>query len=200
MMEAQATTQEPVNPWRAVWMRPREAVRAALDHRPVWELYALSVAGGFVMSLYQMDGSASLWEWLLISPVAGVLGLLWYSLIFGFSCLFFGGSAGPRAIQTAIAWALPPLLPILALSLLYFGLFGSVPFARWGEPAGSAAESLARSGFKNLSLVLLAWSGWIFFSGLAEVQGFSFIRAVASVLFPPILLAVAFLCLEWFVI
>lgn len=195
-METELVAAPPLpNPWRTIWFAPRRTIRAIIDReeRPSFVGVIVLAAVHQVLASLQVDpyeGSFSASRSAM--PIAlGVIQLVFGILVGPFLLAFVGGWLGgegdPADIRQGVAWSYVPhavgglfLLPMLIA-------YGGPPSAEGPE---TALQWLAIP-FALASLALTLWSGVLHVITLAEVQRFSILRAIASVvilLIPLILL------------
>jgi hypothetical protein len=171
-------------PWFVIWARPAQAIRAVLQwDRPLgfWPLailYALST-GFFIANFYSwgLHRSSIFLVFLigLASPLIGGVVLHCNALFYALCVRALGGEGAVTTIRMCVAWSKTPHVLALALWLV---LFVSEPKTAFIQYA-SSGSSLWISG---VALAILLWSMAILVEGIALVESFSKLRAVAAVL------------------
>lgn len=183
-----------VNPWRAIWTRPREAVRAAIEQDRAKETFLLAILGGIV---YGFDNVADrgfgdtiglpaiVVIWLLAGAFGGLLGLYFNPGVLTWTGRWLGGRGSFRDVQFAYAWAQVPSLPAIVIAIGQIALYGRSLFTTEGPYLGESISDIVPLLLLILvALVLFVWTLVAFFRALSEVQGFSVWRAVASAAIP----------------
>lgn len=192
------------NPWKTIWVHPRETVQAIVAENPKKHLWILSFIYGFTALL---NGFQSF-------PLAlkfGLLPLLLLTVIFAalFGYVFisawswvivkvgriFGGKATFESARAAYAWSCVPLIgniPLWILIMLFYSDLFFYGVERILMPGPAAFLFIILMG----KLVFAIWSIVLYLQTLAEVQNFSILRAIGNVILSSIALAiaVAFLC------
>ncbi|NWF78510.1 MAG: YIP1 family protein, partial [Chloroflexi bacterium] len=183
-----------VRPWRAIWWRPRAALRAAAAapaplSTALWAALA-GVSGLFAWAAWRgLGAEARPGEVLVIVLLAGVpLGLA--ALIIGGVLLrtsgqWRGGHAGARQVRAVLALAFAPVaggLPLwlLQLALLPAASFGGLPLATQGPLLWLCWGAHG---------LLWLWAAGLSVGGLAAAHGISPWRAAASWLLAGLIVA-----------
>lgn len=183
-MSVEAGTLAPAaSPWLTIWFQPRRTMRHIVDAEAPprwWPVVALAVLVQSA-SLLQFDFDGGVNVGASVMPVAiGALQLVFGVLIGPFLLAFiggwFGGEADPGEIRHAVAWSYMPY-SVATLAAL------PVAFAYSGSLADPASEvPLALLPLLLLPLAGACWSLVTQVVTLAEVQRFSVLRALASLL------------------
>lgn len=192
--ETPPVSEPTVRPWRAIWWRPRAALRAAAA-APAPLSAALRAALAGVSGLFAwaawrgLGAEARPGEVLVIVLLAGVpLGLA--ALIIGGVLLrtsgqWLGGHAGARQVRAVLALAFAPVaggLPLwlLQLALLPAASFGGLPLAVQGPLLWLCWGAHG---------LLWLWAAGLSVVGLAAAHGISPWRAAASWLLAGLIVA-----------
>ncbi len=189
--------QRPLNPWLAIWTRPRATIQQRVDDDPeAWVLGLVAVAG-----IGQLLGDASARSYgdrfdlptilvlvLLAGPLLGIVGAYLGGVLLGWSGRLLGGKADRVRVRAAIAWSYVPYLWSMLLWLPELALFGGELFTT-ATPRLDAAPRLQMGllAFLAVETVIAVWSFVVFLKCLGQVQGFSAWRALASLLLPALL-------------
>ena len=179
-----------LDPWLALWTRPRETVRHLIDHRPGYGVLLLAALSGISSSLGQSSSQNTgdrfgLGTILLVAvvfgPLFGVLLLYFAGWLVSVTGRWLGGHAPPAHVRTAIAWGSLPnvaglLLWIPAIALAGRELFTSETPELTAHPL--LALLLVPIGLGWITLAI--WGLVATVKGLGEAHGFSAWRALAS--------------------
>lgn len=196
-----AEAQRTLNPWLAIWTRPRATIRQQVASDPeAWVLALVALAG-----VGQLLGDASSRSYgdhvdlptllvlaLLAGPLLGILGAYLGGWLLRWSGRLLGGRARPVEIRAAIAWSSVPYVAAMGLWIPELLLYGEELFTeatpRLDAEPGLQALLLA---FVVVEIVAALWAFVAFLKCLGEVQGFSAWRALLNVLLPGLLVALA---------
>ena len=193
--------QQALNPWVAIWTRPRATIRQQVERDPeAWVLALVAVAGvGHLLSdasarSYgdRMDLPTLLVMALLVGPLFGILGAYVGGWLLRWSGRLLGGSARPAEIRAAIAWSGVPYVASMLLWIPELLLFGEELFTE-ATPRLDAAPELQGLllVFVAVELTAALWAFVAFLKCLGEVQGFSAWRALLNLLLPGVLVGIA---------
>lgn len=173
------------NPWLSIWLSPRQTIRHEVDaeaeHRSDWRpVVALAMVVQGIASLQTAEGAISV-SMSVMPVILGMLQVLGGVLIGPFLLAFvggwLGGDADPSDIRPAVAWS---YVPYVVGAVVWAPLMFLYPT----PPDGT--EATVPLGLAALAFLALMASGlWSFVTQvitLAEVQRFSVLRALASLL------------------
>lgn len=155
-----------LNPFTAVWIRTREAVRYAIEEKSdgfIWLLVALSGISGALLTAPETrtDGSFPVWGIILIAVIAGPIGGVISSAISAGAFLLIGrlfsGTATFTDMFRAVVTAQIPQIWLLPFAVLLLAVPPVVP----SEP-GAVAAGGALSWSLAVAVFLFAMSIWIF--------------------------------------
>jgi len=113
-----------LRPWRTLWTHPRQTVAAMTIHAPWRWLWLLILAGGtsriveriaLLPSLVELEPEALTLLILVSGAMAGALMVFVIARILHWVLRRIGGVGSWTATRTAVAWALAPGVPSLAL-------------------------------------------------------------------------------------
>ncbi|MGQ9926728.1 MAG: YIP1 family protein [Chloroflexaceae bacterium] len=170
-------------PWRAIWRRPRAALRAvARTHAPGPTGLRAALAGVsavFAWAAWRgLGAEARPWEVLAIALVAGpplgLTALICCGVLLRTSGRWLGGHAEARQVRAVLALATVPVIAGLPLWLGQLALF---PAASFG---GSTAATPLSDLFQLIHGLLWLWAGGLSIVGLAEAHGITLWRAAAT--------------------
>lgn len=181
---------EPLNPWKSIWLHPRQTVRYLLNTDPRYAVLLLAIASGVSSSLDIASELAVADSY----PWPGVLGMvLFLGAVFGIALLYFsawvtrasgswiGGRATCAELRTALAWSNVPVLWGLLLWLLMLVLLGSELFSAEAQRIeANPMLALLMLGCWMAGFALSIWAIVLWVAGIAEVQGFSIFKALVN--------------------
>ena len=177
-----------INPWKEVWLHPRNTIKAILKYDPKYMVLPLAALAGVANNAIEfemMDGIIGGSSFIGSSIVAALLGLA--SLYIGAFLLFLTGSwikgkANALKLRAATAWS---GVPVVASLILFIPLFFAL---NSGATGTIAISSLA-------SLILGLWSLVLYIAMIAEVQKFSIWKAILNIILMIIILIIPLLIL-----
>ena len=178
------------NPWKTMWLKPRETIREILEYNPQYLVlllaglfgirYALDMAGA-----YMLGDMFNLWLILagaiIIGPIIGIISLYISSFLMVWTGKWINGKSSYEHMRAALAWAYIPILWGMLMYLLQIPLFGSELFSSLTPTL--SASGLLTSLFIVLSLLGITFDIWSFSLSLktvSEVQGFSVWKALLN--------------------
>src|SRR5476651_721160 len=103
-----------LNPWKEIWLRPRETIRAIVNFNPKYRFLVLSFIYGLPLALnFAQSGSFTetipLWSILLasavIAPFVGALGIYVCALLLFWTGKWIGGAGNFPKIRAAVSWS-----------------------------------------------------------------------------------------------
>ncbi|RRR65334.1 MAG: hypothetical protein EI684_23475 [Candidatus Viridilinea halotolerans] len=174
-----------INPWLALWLQPRRAMRSAIALRSTgetWLLAALAGVSGYLAAMAWGDLGATLGPRevlavaVIVGPLLGMILLQLVGVLLRTGGWLLGGRAAAGRVRAALAWATTPLifgLPLWVLQLLIW------PEATFQQPT-NFVEQVAISGANVVHVGLWLWVAWLSLVGLAEAQRTGVLRALAA--------------------
>jgi len=190
-----------MNPWKTVWLQPRETIRSIAHSHPKKSLWILCSIFGFaeLMNFFQ---SLSLGLWLnafgILLLAAVLCPFFGYGLIAIWSWLLFHvgrwlkGSGTFDTVRAAYAWSCVPLLWTIPIWIAILILFQERLFVN--TPQDPGLTTLGASILFCLLITrlgLIVWALIIYFNMLAEVHRFSVMRAIGTVIITGLIMGVA---------
>lgn len=173
-----------VNPFIAIWSRPRQAVRAAWAYFGDNMVHRMSMFVGVAMILvanldrwlkYGAHPVELLLMFLLIGPIAGIIGTYILSAMVRSVGGWFGGKGPKQEMLTAMAWShLPMATSLILYSLISWGLFKFFPPIWNAGPSGYFIGSLV------VGLILGAYFSYVRIMVIAEIHLISVTKAIAT--------------------
>jgi len=195
-----AAPAEPLDPWFAIWTRPRAALRQILDSDPRRSIYRLAALGGIAgaLKLATESGAAEtapVATTLAIAVTGGALGGVLFLFLFPglvrVAGRWLGGRGGMIEIRAAVAWSNVPEIWGMALWLPRAVLLGEEMFQP--VPPGIEGNPPAALFFGLLVLAQTLVGFWGLVIGLkciAEAHRFSAWRALGTLVLVGLMLIV----------
>lgn len=181
---------KPVNPWLSIWVHPRRTMAEAVKMEPNRGLFLLSAINGFLLLLnlsqrYAFSSQMGFWGMILLSLVLSPLvGYLYFSVASWFVLLAgkcFRGKATFRQCRAAMAWSCVPLIVNVLSWIIVLVFFQGNLSAMWQRETLSLGQTYLILFLSLAQVVFGVWSLILFFYNLSEMQGFSVIKAIGSV-------------------
>jgi hypothetical protein len=181
------------NIWRTVWTEPRETIsRLVMNPLARKTFWALAAVYGFcsIMNLFQAASAGfalSTFEMILasviIAPVWGYIVFSFWSWVVTLVGRWFNGKGSFAQIRTAYAISCVPMAVTAALWLFMVLLFGQELFMSFPDAFLLTNVQLAVIFAILLSKVVLAvWSLVIYINALSEVQQYSVLRTILTII------------------
>jgi Yip1 domain len=197
-------TPRPVRPLVDVWLRPRRVFRELADVPVGRTDYLLAAAQGMVSWLalcraQSVGLHSSVTEIFtlaaLAGPVAGVLGVLLMTAIYGQIGRRAGGSATRAQIFHVLAYGGVPLVVLLGLWAITAVVLGSTAFVKQAPANLDLFPGLLFHLQSVAHWTLIGWSLLIQIMGFSEIQGFIVRRAFGIWVIGQLLVLVAVMML-----
>jgi hypothetical protein len=119
----------------------------------------------------------------VVAALLGVGWLLLRAVLLAWTGRWLGGGTGARAMRTVVAWSEIPMVLGMLLWVPRGLLLGPLTFAGADAMAeAGVSQTLAAAGFGWMQTALEIWALVLLLHALAEVQGWSLRRALASLL------------------
>ncbi len=184
-----------MNPWLTMWGQPRATVRALVHSKPAYGIYLLA-------SIYALQSFFFYANWwslglnthyytllalgVLLSPLIGFIWLYFNAWLLHLTGRLFRGHASSASLRTALAWSNIPTSLNLLPWLIFLALDPSTAFI---QDAGGPP-----SIFLNLiSFILAIWSLTLLIQCLRELQSFTILRSLLTILIAWILSSLTFM-------
>ena len=190
-----------MNPWLAIWVKPRKTIRAILEMGPNYQLGILSAIYGLHYLFYtsQFFGLAGAFPVGLIILAAVILAIPIGYIVFSLSSFFIlifgkllGGKGGFKSIRCTVAWcALPNVINII-LWFILIGFFGREVFMQGFAATMPAHHVLLLQVCMLLQAGVFFWALVILINGLAEVQGYSVWMGLLNLILASIVMGLVF--------
>ena len=181
-----------LNPWWAIWVNPRHAIRLIMAENPKMHFWVLAVFYG-VMRTVSWGVQVGLGDYfppagvagfiVLIGPLVGIAGIYLLGSLIGSLSRAMGGKAEGQEIRAVLAWAAVPMNVLLILALFPFlMIFGQRIFSIEDAMVqrimyGRGATAGFLGGGLSMWKVMLDLVGSLYYIiiavvGLAEIQKF----------------------------
>lgn len=196
MNEKQAL--EHVNPFTAVWLKTRKAVRYTIEEKTTGFAMMIVLLSGVGGSLIGMQGSGSgvlLSGWLIllltltIGPIAGLASAAIMSAVYLGVGKLFKGNANYAEMFKAVAVAMIPYIWVAPIVLIWAV---SAPEAYFADPFADN-DNVGFTTFivlGALSAMLSLWGTVIQSKAIGEAHHFSAWKGLATLLIPAVLIAI----------
>ncbi len=199
---------QPLNPWFAIWIRPRETIRYIVAADVNYHLYLLATIVGVLQTLGSAIESKTgdILPWyvvvigiLVVGPLSGVLNLYIGGAVFRWVGSRLGGSGTFKAVRAAYAWSFLPNIIGAFPYILYVLLFRSEAFSsKTPQFDVRLSQNPALSSYVfgwGLLLMIggfvsLIWQPVILSNTLGEVHGFSAWRGLLTFLIPVVIISI----------
>ncbi|HSX03153.1 MAG TPA: Yip1 family protein [Rhabdochlamydiaceae bacterium] len=190
-----------VNPWTAIWVRPRETIQKIVNFDPRYGFIFLAGVYGFNM-LMQVVQSLSLGAEfsltgilvgaLILSPFLGMLMLSIMALLLQWTGRWIGGKGKYLPIRAALAWSNVPNIVNIVLWLILAFYFKRAVFVNgFAGTSFQGSEMLLVTSVFLFQTILSIWSFIILIKSLGQVQGFSAWKGLFNVLIPFFMIGIA---------
>lgn len=184
-MQSGAPSDATVNPWTAIWWKPRAAINAVMSGRTPSRTFILAA----LMGMATLAGALALapkLHWfavilaaIVVGPVAGVLSLYIDGALLSWIGRPLGGFASQSALRTAVAWAAMPGIAALALTLAGIAVFGQNLLRAFSFPPD--IENPVLLVLAAIIVLLPLWGIVLRIGTVGAVQGFGIARAIANI-------------------
>jgi hypothetical protein len=190
-----------INPWSAIWLKPRETIQKIVNFNPKYCFVFLAAVYGFNM-LMQLMQSLSLGKEfsltgifvvaVILAPFLGMLSLCVSAFLLQWTGKWIGGKGNYLSIRASLAWANVPNIINIVLWFILVGYFKKAVFMEtFGQTPFPGNEIYLVTSIFILQTVLSVWSFIILIKGLGQVQGFSAWKGLFNVLIPFFMLGIA---------
>lgn len=192
---------EELSPWLSIWIRPKATIGRIVAENPNRSLWLLASIYGF-SSLLNLFQSISLGVILaplpiyllaaLISPFWGYAMFAVWSWVVHKIARMLKGLATFQQVRAAYAWSCVPLVINVPVWILIGVLFGEQVFLNYPDShLFTDAQVVALFGVLIAKVTVAIWSLVIYFNALAQVEQFSLLRSIGSIILAGVVVAVA---------
>lgn len=174
------TDPKSLNPWKSIWMHPKETMRHILDNYPTRFIHLLAIGGAFTRVVSFALNWYSWWLTGIIWVCLAIFSGLFFLYIFGGLLKWTGGwldgKASYQDIRASIAWAQIPVLAFFIVEVIILAI----------------AKGNGSSIFYATALFVFGlWSAIILLCCLAEAQQISFFKALINYIIASVILIAA---------
>ena len=198
-MDNYMPAQRSTNPWLSIWTQPRQTIRQIIHTNPSLQFFPLCIVYGFpilmhIARYFALSTAMPTWSILLLSiilsPIAGFIGISFWSILLMWTGRWVGGKSNYLHIRASVSWANVPNIVNGAIWLLLGLIVGSELFL----PGITGGISMNMAKFililSIIQLIAMIWGLVILIITLAEVQRFSIWKAIANIIIPCVILLV----------
>lgn len=186
-----------VNPWTAIWITPRKAVRSAITHNKTQLAFILAMIYG-IASLFDQaigDNFGDSMPFLLVLVIiligGAISGLIGWWILSGLSTLvggWLGGVGTYEEMKIAVGIS---NIPVALTTVLYIFDLLFLRTALFQDVEVSVFQGIWLLFSASLGTVFSFWSIFILIKGVAEAHRFSSWKAILTLVLPTIILIVA---------
>ncbi len=187
------------NPWVSMWTRPRETIRSIVDSNPRCGFGLLSFIYGLLLVLYVVPNVFLITPLffigaLLATPFLGAAAFLLLSSFLFVIGKWLGGRSSFLAIRASVTWSHIPCAILLLFLIAFLCIFRKMVFCvDCADIIITRVDLIILIIFSLIQSILGFWAVVLLVLSIAEVQGFSLIRALCNFL---ILVAGVFILFE----
>ncbi len=191
------------NPWFSIWVKPRMTIQHIIDYKPNYRLWWLCAIYGFVSIL-------GFFQTFSFGYFFHFYGLIVFSVIFSFICGYvifsiiaffmyfvgkwFKGKATFKQVRAAIAWANVPMIIIVVIWIILLCLYKGILFREFTKSVPlDTANTIILFVLMIIQIILSVWSIIIFINALAQVEKYSIIRSIFTIIVGAIILFLVFI-------
>ncbi len=188
-----------LNPWVSMWTRPRETIRSIVDSNPRYRFGLLSFLYGLLLVLYVVPNVFLVTPLffigaLIVAPFLGAAVFLMLSSLLFVIGKWLGGKSSFLAMRASVAWSHVPSAVLLLVLIAFLCVFRKMVFCvDCADVIVTRVDLIILILFSLIQSILGFWMVFLLVLSIAEVQGFSLVRALCNFL---ILVAGAFVLLE----
>jgi len=187
-----------INNFKSIWLEPRATIKHIVETNSTKHVITIAILGGIAQTIGGAQGEYIPGEdTLMITVIAaiisgiigGILGLYIGAYLIQWTGKWIGGTASREHIRCASAWAMLPLIPVLAIWCFWLAYFGEDIFIPDSEALTTAPGAFI---YLLTAIPFATCCIWTFFTTLktlAQVQGFSAWKALANILLTILVLA-----------
>ena len=177
-----------INPWKEVWLHPRNTIKAILKYDPKYMVLPLAALAGIAnnaLDFEMMDGiigGSSFIGSAFVAAILGIVSLYISGFLLSLTGKWIKGKANALKLRAAIAWS---GVPVVASLVLFIPLF----FALNSDLSGII-------GLSSIVLIVLGlWSLVLQVGMISEIQKFSIWKAILNIILAFIVILIPFLFL-----
>jgi hypothetical protein len=177
-----------INPWKEVWLHPRNTIKAILKYNPAYMVLPLAALAGIANSAIEFElmdgiiGGSSFIGSSIVAALLGIVSLYISGFLLSLTGSWLKGKANALKLRAAVAWSGVPIVASILLFIPQFFALNSGAIGTW------ATSSL-------VSLALGIWSLVLYIGMIAEVQKFSIWKSILNIVLVIIILLIPALLL-----
>lgn len=184
---------EALNPFTAIWMRPRAVVRYVIEEKSLAFLFLVIVLAGFAAGLFSSLSSGqefSVWGTLLSAVFFGPIGLvastaLGAAIYLLIGKLFKGKSTYTEMFKAILTGQIPQIW-LIPIHIVWMLMIPETYFLQPGELPFSATDGLSLIFYVILGIVTV-WNLFVLCKAIAEAHRFSAWKGFFVILIPTVL-------------
>ena len=179
-----------INPWKEVWLHPRNTIKAILKYDPKYMVLPLAALAGIANNALEFEvmdvivGGRSFIGSVFVAAILGIISLYISGFLLSLTGKWIGGKADALKLRATIAWA---SVPVVASLVLFIPLFFALN-----------SELMGILGLSSIAVAILGiWSLVLQVGMISEIQKFSIVKTIFNiilsiivVLIPALILAV----------
>jgi hypothetical protein len=193
------------NPWVNMWFRPRSTIRSIVEFSPNYGLKVLSFIYGFasLLSLAQTFSLGFFVSFTYLMILMLIAAPFWGYFIFTFvswvvyrSGRWLKGRASHKEVRAVLAWSnIPMTVNLLIWASLIYVFRGTLFQGFPGTYLLVGKMFYLLFALSVTQMIMGIWSLVLYINALAEVQGFSIVRAIGNLLIAGFLFVLGFVIL-----
>lgn len=182
----------PVNPWLAMWIKPRATIRSIISYDARHRFLTLCALYGLPLVFQIAQNMALGYSYSLVGIILGTIFLALFAGMVGITIAtaviyvtgkWIGGKGSFIQVRSAIAWSNVTNIVTIALWIVLIAYFRHELFTDTFTTAPfTQRESMMVMGIFLAQTAMSIWSLVLLVQSLAEVQGFSAARSVLNLL------------------
>lgn len=197
-----------VNPWKRIWVKPRDTIKNIIKFNPRYRFAILSFLYGLPMLLHtaqnlDLGGQFTTVGIVVVAAVlATFVGMLILTIASGlvyWTGKWIGGKSSYINIRAAVSWSnVPNIVTIVVWLLLIYNFHDQIFYNTFNQAEiGSQGSTILDIGM-FIESVAAIWSFIILVKSVGEVQGFSSWKGVLNVLIPFFMVGISIYLVSWF--
>jgi len=182
--------------FKSIWLEPRATIQHIIENNPTKHVITFAILATIVLILSGTQGIYILGEDTLKATVistiiggiiGGIFNLYMVAYFLQLTGRWLGGTASREHIRCATAWAMLPLIPVLAIWCFWLVYFGENVFILNSEAITTAPGAFIYLFTTIPVFICSIWSFFISLKALSQVQGFSAWKAIVNFILAGIL-------------
>ncbi len=191
-----------MNLWTNIWLQPRQTIQEIIDTNAQYAVIPLAILYGIWNALSRASNnemgdkyelSSILFGTILSGTIGGLITLYVVGWLLKISGAWLGGKATAEHLRAAFAWSIIPVICTLPLCFIGIALYGNEIFS--SETPAISADPIPFFVLLAIQFILACWASVLMFICIAQVQGFSFWKAIGNFLLAAVLFVAPFFVL-----